>query len=102
MDTFGINRDEWATLKIKTLQYNVPGRFVTFFSFNENSLEQPSGHYNFIYNFDDSLVNNIPMLAKINFIPFKFWAKLNQLNQQGLVLTIPHHTGKLFGLVATT
>ena len=99
VDTFGINRDEWATLKSKALQYNVPGRFVTFLSY-ENSLDNPSGHYNFIYNFDDSLVNNIPMLAKDQFYTIQnFWAKLNQLNQQGLVLTIPHHTGKLFGLV---
>jgi hypothetical protein len=98
VDTFGINTEEWSLLKSKALRFHQPGRFVTFLSY-ENSLDNPSGHYNFIYNFDDSLVDNVPMLAKDLFfyIP-NFWTKLNQLGMQGKALTIPHHTGKLFGL----
>ncbi len=100
LDTFGINKLEWELLKSKAKQYSQNGRFVPFLSY-ENSLDNPSGHYNFIYNFEDSTTNNIPVLAKNdnNFIIQSLWTKLDQLGMQGKVLTIPHHTGKLFGLV---
>jgi hypothetical protein len=96
-DTFGINTKEWNTLQQEALRYNQPNRFVTFLGY-ENSLDNPSGHYNFIYNFEDSLVHEIPMLAKNPLFAIQnFWTKLNQANQQKKVLSIPHHTGKLFG-----
>lgn len=101
IDTFGINKEEWALLKSQAIRYNKPGRFVTFLSY-ENSLDYPSGHYNFTYNSDDSLADNVPLLYNFAGYTSKiqdFWTKLNQLGQQGKVLTIPHHTGKLFGLV---
>lgn len=100
-DTFGINRDEWKLLQHEAIRYNQPGRFVSFLGY-ENSLDNPSGHYNFIYNFDDSLMSSVPMLAKNPLFTIQnFWIKLNQLNQQGKVLSIPHHTGKLFGTTGT-
>lgn len=96
-DTFGINREEWNTLQQEAIRYNQPNRFVTFLGY-ENSLDNPSGHYNFIYNFEDSLTQEIPMLAKNPLFTIQnFWIKLNQLNQKGKALSIPHHTGKLFG-----
>lgn len=96
VDTFGINTKEWEQLKQEAITFNQPNRFVSFLGY-ENSLDNPSGHYNFIYNFDDANTQDIPMLAKNSFFTIQnFWTKLNQLTQQGKVLTIPHHTGKLF------
>lgn len=96
-DTFGVNRDEWESLKQEAIRVNQPNRFVSFLGY-ENSLDNPSGHYNFIFNFEDARVQNIPRLAKNPYWTIQnLWVKLNQLNQQGKMLTIPHHTGKLFG-----
>lgn len=100
VDTFGINTKEWAQLIQEAATFNQPNRFVSFLGY-ENSLDNPSGHYNFIYNFEDAQTQNIPMLAKNPYFTIQnLWAKLNQLAQQGKVLTIPHHTGKLFSTTA--
>ena len=97
VDTFGINPVEWNQLKDESTQTNEVNKFVSFLGY-ENSLDNPSGHYNFIYNFNESQINNVPMITKFPLFTIQnIWQKLNSLNKQGVVLTIPHHTGKLFG-----
>ncbi len=99
IDTFGINRNEWNTLQQEVLQTDEADRFVAFLGY-ENSLDNPSGHYNFIYNFDNSEVDKVPNIPRHFYFTIQnLWAKMDQLNMQGKVLTIPHHTGKLFGSV---
>ncbi len=98
VDTFGINIIEWNDLIAQSKAVHENGRFVSFLGY-ENSLDNPSGHYNFIYNYADSNTNKIPMLARhFQFTIQNFWAKLNQLNAPVEVLTIPHHTGKIFSI----
>ncbi len=96
VDTFGIHKNEWDELKQEAVAVNQPGRFVAFLGY-ENSLDNPSGHYNFIYDYPDSLINAIPVLAKsFTWNIQAFWQKLDIMDSRIKVLTIPHHTGKLF------
>jgi len=96
IDTFGINRIEWNDLIAQSQSVHQSGRFVSFLGY-ENSLDNPSGHYNFIYNYADSNSSRIPLLARhFQFTIQNFWSRLDQINAPIDVLTIPHHTGKIF------
>lgn len=100
VDTFGINTIEWNDLIVQSQSVHQNGRFVSFLGY-ENSLDNPSGHYNFIYNYTDSNATKIPVLARhFQFNIQNFWTKLDQLNLPVEVLTIPHHTGKIFSVTA--
>lgn len=99
IDTFGINTLEWNALQSEARLVNEPSRFVSFLGY-ENSLENPSGHYNFIFNYKEDSINNIPQFTRYLIPNIKnIWTQLNALNWQGKMLTIPHHTGKIFGLI---
>lgn len=100
VDTFGINTIEWNDLIVQSQSVHQNGRFVSFLGY-ENSLDNPSGHYNFIYNYTDSNATKIPVLARhFQFTIQNFWTKLDQLNLPIEALTIPHHTGKIFSITS--
>ncbi len=95
IDTFGISAIEWKELKRQAIATNENGRFISFVGY-ENSLDYPSGHYNFYYDYPDSLIDLVPMLSKhFNFNIQNLWLKLNTIPSQVRVLTIPHTTGLL-------
>ncbi len=96
IDTFGINTLEWNNMIQQSKSVHQNKRFISFLGY-ENSLDNPSGHYNFIYNYADSNTSKIPMLARhFQFNIQNFWTKLNQMNVTVEAMTIPHHTGKIF------
>lgn len=99
IDTFGINPIEWKALQHETVTFDEPTRFVSFIGY-ENSLDNPYGHHNFIFNYNISNIYDVPMLTKYIYPNIQqSWNKLTSLNWQNKVLTIPHHTGKLFSLI---
>ncbi len=99
IDTFGINPIEWKALQHETITFDEPNRFVSFIGY-ENSLENPSGHHNFIYNYNENDISTTPMIARYIYPTIQqSWSILSSLNWQNKVFTIPHHTGKLFSLI---
>lgn len=96
IDTFGINTKEWYETKLGALQYHLPNRYVTFIGY-ENSLPNPSGHNNVIYNFNDNEIWKIPRIGgfKYNSIN-KMYNALDTIPSSIHAITIPHHSGKCF------
>lgn len=92
IDTFGISEIEWKSLKQQAASVNENGRFVSMIGY-ENSLDYPSGHYNFYYNYPDSLIDLVPNLSKhFNFNIQNLWSKLDSMPTSIKALTIPHTT----------
>lgn len=94
----GIDNNEWEELTGFVKSFNQPNRFVTFVGW-ENSMDAPSGHYNFIFNTPDSLMYLIPKMPKDPYNTIaKNWTKLDSMDSRVEVLTIPHHSGKIFSI----
>ncbi len=98
LDTFGLNNMEWSWQRQAAVQYNKPGEFVTFLGY-ENSFDNPSGHYNCIFNFKDADIALVPNLPKRLYKDIlKIWDALDTMSSSIESITIPHHTGKIFNI----
>lgn len=78
------NPDRWELIKKTTEEFYIPGKFVTFLSYEFTDWED--GHYTVIYPDDGELISSANP-ATDN--PAKLWKALNNKK----ALTIPHHSG---------
>jgi hypothetical protein len=97
VDFYGINDKEWTEIKLGALEYHQHNRYITFIGY-ENSMANPSGHNNMIFNFKDEDIWKIPRWGnKVQYNTLsKIYASADTLNSNLQVLAIPHHTGKCF------
>lgn len=97
----GLTAAEWEQVKKDIVRYHQPGRFVTIPAY-EFSAPPPSGHHNVYFNAHDQIVPYIPLLRDedYGFIQ-NVWAVKERVLPPGIdMITVPHHTGIMWGVAA--
>ena len=89
----GITQKEWETIKSEVELYNKPTRFATLLGY-ECSLLAPSGHHNIIFRSMDGFPFSVKDAKNV--------ATLWGLLTPGQAISIPHHTGIIWGGQPTT
>ncbi|MGH7493270.1 MAG: DUF3604 domain-containing protein [bacterium] len=94
----GLTTAEWEHVKREVVRYHQPGQFVTIPAV-EFSAAPPSGHHNIYFNAQDAIVPQLPLLREENYMQTqRVWAEKAHLLPAGVdMLTIPHHTGIVWG-----
>ncbi len=94
----GLTAAEWEHVKREVVRYHQPGQFVTIPAL-EFGAAPPSGHHNIYFNTRDELVSQLPLLREEDYGQIqKVWADQARVLPPGVgMLTIPHHTGVIWG-----